>query len=87
MVTFRFQGFTSIPENKVAEKAATVYFTEGVNFLMRAFGLDIHWTTQTRVDGEDGEIECIIKVDGVDEDKALKLFEQLEVERSDKFTI
>lgn len=88
MRTFRIDGFTKNYKNDMAKKTATLYFSEAIGFIIKAFGINSHYKTQTRVE-DDGELECLVTIesDSIEEEEAaIRLFEELLVERTDKFS-
>lgn len=88
MRTFRIDGFTKNYATEMAKKTATLYFSEAVGFMIKAFGINCHYKTQTRVE-DDGELECLVTIEGdsiEEEEAAVRLFEELLVERTDKFS-
>lgn len=88
MRTFRINSFTKNYKTEIAKKTATLYFSEAVGFMIKAFGLDCHYKTHTRVE-DDGELECLVTIEAEttdEEEKAIRLFEEFMVERTDRFS-
>ena len=88
MRTFRINGFTKNCKTDMAKKTATLYFSEAVGFMVKAFGIDCHYKTHTRVE-DDGELECLVTIEGnsnEEEEAAIRLFEELLIERTDRFS-
>lgn len=88
MKTFRINGFTQNNKTEMAKKTATLYFSEAVGFMIKAFGINCRYKTHTRVE-DDGKLECLVTIEGdsiEEEDATLHLFEEFLVERTDRFS-
>lgn len=89
MRTFRIDGFTKNYKNEMAKKTATLYFSEAVGFMIKAFGLECHhYEIRTRIE-DDGELECLVTINAKtaeEEEQAIRLFGDIMVERTDRFS-